>query len=41
MQTQGELQNYHHQKWSMYLQKFHLNIKYNKGSTNHVAEYLS
>jgi hypothetical protein len=41
MQTQGKLQNDHHQKWSMYLQQFHLNIKYKKGSTNHVADCLS
>jgi hypothetical protein len=34
MQTQGKLQNDHHQKWSTYLQQFHLNIKYKTGSTN-------
>jgi hypothetical protein len=28
MQTQAKLQNDHHQKWSTYLQQFHLNIKY-------------
>ena len=28
MQTQGKLQNDRHQKWSTYLQQFHLNIKY-------------
>ena len=28
MQTQGKLQNDHHQKWSTYLQQLHLNIKY-------------
>jgi hypothetical protein len=32
----GKLQNDHHQKWSTYLQQFHLNIKYKKGSTNQV-----
>jgi hypothetical protein len=41
IQTQGKLQNDHHQKWSTYLQQFHLNIKYKKGSTNHVADCLS
>ena len=41
IQTQGKLQNDHHQKWSIYLQQFHLNIKYKKGSTNHVANCLS
>jgi hypothetical protein len=39
IQTQGKLQNDHHQKWSTYLQQFHLNIKYKKGSTNNVADY--
>jgi len=28
MQTQGKLQNDHHQKLSTYLQQFHINIKY-------------
>ena len=41
MQTQGKLQNDRHQKWSTYLQQFHLNIKYKKGSTNRVANCLS
>jgi hypothetical protein len=41
MQTQGKLQNDHHQKWSTYLQQFHLNIKYKIGSTNHVVDCLS
>jgi len=41
MQTQGKLKNHHHQKWSMYLQQSHLNIKYKKGRTNHVADFLS
>jgi hypothetical protein len=41
MQTQGKLQNDHHQKWSTYLQQFHLNIKYKTGSTNHVVDCLS
>ena len=41
IQTQGKLQNDHHQKWSTYLQQFHLNIKYKKGSTNNVADCLS
>ena len=41
IQTQGKLQNDRHQKWSTYLQQFHLNIKYNKGITNNVADCLS
>jgi len=41
IQTQGKLQNDHHQKWSTYLQQFHLNIKYKKGNTNNVADSLS
>jgi hypothetical protein len=28
IQTQGKLQNDRHQKWSTYLQQFHINIKY-------------
>ena len=27
--------------WSTYLQQFHLNIKYKKGNTNNVADFLS
>jgi hypothetical protein len=41
MQTQGKLQNDRHQKWSTYLQQFHLNIKYKIGSTNCVVDCLS
>jgi hypothetical protein len=41
MQTQGKLQNDRHQKWSTYLQQFHLNIKYKTGSTNRVVDFLS
>jgi hypothetical protein len=41
MHTQAKLHNDHHQKWSTYLQKLHLNIKYKKGNTNHVVDYLS
>ena len=41
MQTQGKLQNDRHQKWSTYMQQFHLNIKYKKGSTNRVVDCLS
>jgi hypothetical protein len=41
MQTQGKLQNDQHQKWSTYLQQFHLNIKYKTRSTNRVVDYLS
>jgi hypothetical protein len=41
IQTQGKLQNDRHQKWSTYLQQFHLNIKYKTGSTNRVIDCLS
>jgi hypothetical protein len=30
-----------HQKWSTYLQQFHLNIKYKTGSTNRVIDFLN
>ena len=40
-QTQGKLQNDCHQKWSTYLQQFHLNIKYKKSSTNRVSDCLN
>ena len=40
MQTQGKLQNDCHQKWSTYLQQFHLNIKYNKGSNIQFVLFL-
>jgi hypothetical protein len=35
------LQNDHHQKWSTYLQLFHLNIKYKTRSTNRVVDCRS
>jgi hypothetical protein len=41
IQTQGKLQNDLHQKWSTYLQQFHLNIKYKIGSTNCITDCLS
>jgi hypothetical protein len=41
MQTQGKLQNDRHQKWSTYLQQFHLNIKYKIVNTNRVIDCLS
>ena len=41
LQTQGKLQNGRHQRWSTYLQQFHLNIHHKKGSTNKVADCLS
>lgn len=41
IQTQGKLHNDHHQKWSTYLQQFHLNIKYKKGNTNNVVDCLN
>lgn len=40
IQAQVKLQNDCHYKWSSYLQKFHLNIKYKKGGTNHVVDCL-
>jgi hypothetical protein len=41
MQTQGKLQNDCHQKWSTYLQQFHLNIKFKIGSTNRFVDFLT
>jgi hypothetical protein len=41
MKTQGKLQNDCHQKWSTYLQQFHLHIKYKTGSTNRVTDCLN
>jgi len=41
IKTQWKLQNDLHQKWSTYLQQFHLNIKYKTGSTNSVVDYLN
>jgi hypothetical protein len=41
MHTQGKWQSDLHQNWSTYLQKFHLNIKYKKGSTNHIVDCLN
>jgi hypothetical protein len=41
MQTQGKLQNEHHQKWSTYLQQFYLNINYKKWSTNNISNFLN
>jgi len=41
MQTKGKLQNDHHLKWSMYLQKIHFNINYKNGNTNHVTDFLN
>ena len=41
IQTQGKLQIDRHHKWSTYLQQFHLNIKYKKGSNNRVVDFLS
>lgn len=41
LQTQGKLQNDRHQRWSVYLQQFHLNIRHKKGSSNKVADCLS
>ena len=40
MQTQGKLQNDRHQKWSTYLQQFHLNIKYKTRRTNNADDFL-
>jgi hypothetical protein len=41
IQTQGKLHNDHHQKWSTYLQQFHLNIKYKTSISNRVADFLN
>jgi hypothetical protein len=41
IKTQGKLKNDHHQKWSTYLQQFHINIKYEIGRTNRVVEFLN
>jgi hypothetical protein len=41
IQTQGKLQNDRHQKWSTYLQQFHLNIKYKTCISNRVDDCLS
>jgi hypothetical protein len=41
IQTQGKLQNDCHQKWSTYLQQFHLNIKYKTCISNRVIDCLS
>jgi hypothetical protein len=41
MHTQGKLQNDRHQKWSTYIQQFHLNIKYKIRSTNCISDCLS
>jgi hypothetical protein len=41
IQTQGKLENDRHQKWSTYLQQFHLNIKYKTQSTNRVIDCFS
>jgi hypothetical protein len=37
----GKLQNDRHQKWSTYLQQFHLNIKYKTSISNRVVDCLS
>jgi hypothetical protein len=41
MHTQRKIQNDLHKKWSTYLQIFQLNIKYKKGSSNYVVEFLN
>jgi hypothetical protein len=41
IQTQGKLHNDRHQKWSTYLQQFHIKIKCKTWSINHVANCLS
>jgi hypothetical protein len=40
IQTQGKLKNNRHQKWSTYLQQFHLNINYKTCISNCVVDYL-
>jgi hypothetical protein len=39
--TQGKLQNDRHQKWSTYLQQFHININYKTCISNHVFYCLN
>jgi hypothetical protein len=41
IQKQGKLQYDCHQKWSTYLQQFHLNIKYKTCISNRVADWFS
>jgi hypothetical protein len=41
METQGKFHNDCRQKWSTYLQQFHLKIKYKIGSTNHIVDCLN
>jgi hypothetical protein len=41
IQTQAKLQNNSHQKWSTYLQQFHINIKYKTCISNRVVHCLS
>jgi hypothetical protein len=41
IQTHGKLQNDRHQKWSTYLQLFHINVKYKTCISNHVVDCLS
>jgi hypothetical protein len=41
IQTHEKLQNDRHQKWSTYLQQFHLNIKYKISISNRVDDCLS
>jgi hypothetical protein len=41
MKTQEKLHNDHHHKWYVYLQQFHLKIKYKKVSTNHIVSCLN
>jgi hypothetical protein len=41
LQTQSKLQQARHMKWMAYLQQFNLVIKYKKGITNKLADWLS
>lgn len=41
LQSKTKLQQSQHHRWTRFSQKFHLVIKYNKGTTNKVADMLS
>ena len=39
--SQSKIQEQRHLKWASYIQQFHLVIKYKKGSSNKMADFLS
>ena len=41
LQEQTKLQQYRHYKWMVFLQQFHLVIKYKKGTSNKVVDMIS